>query len=239
MVRTRARRASRYVRPVSENRASLAELRADLLRAAEIPDLAERTLEVVAVIEEAAAPLGIHPTIVGGMAVYFWTEDDAFLTYDIDVVMAVPDQLAAILAQLGFTRSSDGRHWELEGTSVLLEAPSADLDADAHVTAVKLHSGRTANVLSRIDILLDRLDEFQATGHPLVGHQSLVLLAELADEEAADLDARAGQRRVTKILDAMRRLADELPSRTQPPADDELHQIARKALRAEYSPDKP
>jgi hypothetical protein len=224
---------------VSENRASLAELRADLLRAAEIDDLAERTLEVVAVIEEAAAPLGIHPTIVGGMAVYFWTEDDAFLTYDIDVVMAVPDQLAAILAQLGFRRSSDGRHWELEGTSVLLEAPSADLDADAHVTAVKLHSGRTANVLSRIDILLDRLDEFQATGHPLVGHQSLVLLAELADEEAADLDARAGQRRVTKILAAMRRLADELPSRAQPPADDELHQIAREALRAEYSPDKP
>jgi hypothetical protein len=120
---------------VSKSRASLAELRGDLLRAAEIDDLAERTLEVVAVIEEAAAPLGIHPTIVGGMAVYFWTEDDAFVTYDIDVVMAVPDQLAAILAQPGFTRSSDGRHWELEGTNVLLEAPSAELDADAHVTS--------------------------------------------------------------------------------------------------------
>jgi hypothetical protein len=104
---------------------------------------------------------------------------------------------------------------------------------------VRLHSGRTANVLSRVDILLDRLDEFQATGHPLVGQQSLVLLAELACEETADLDARAGPRRVTKILDAMRRLADELPSRTKPPADDELHQIAREAIRAEYSPDKP
>jgi hypothetical protein len=69
--------------------------------------------------------------------------------------MAVPDELAAILAQLGFTRISDGRHWQLEGTNVLLEAPSADLDADARVTAVKLHSGRTANVLSRVDILLD------------------------------------------------------------------------------------
>ncbi|MFY9580134.1 MAG: hypothetical protein WAQ33_12500 [Gaiellaceae bacterium] len=148
---------------MSDNRPSLTELRADLWRAAEIDDLTERTLEVVAVIEEAAAPLGIHPTLVGGMAVYFWTESDEFLTYDIDVVMAVPDQLALILAQLGFTRSKDGRHWELEGTKVLLEAPGASLDVGAHVTQVKLRSGRTARVLSRVDILLDRLDEFQAT----------------------------------------------------------------------------
>lgn len=92
-------------------------------------------------IEEVAAPLGIHPTVVGGMAVYFWTEGDAFVTYDIDVVMAVPDQLADILAQLGFERSRDGRHWELPGTEVLLEAPSGTLDPDAHITEVRLRPG--------------------------------------------------------------------------------------------------
>lgn len=224
---------------MSENRPWLTKLRADLWRAAEIDDLTERTLEVVAVIEEAAAPLGIHPTLVGGMAVYFWTESDAFVTYDIDVVMAVPDQLAATLAQLGFTRSKDGRHWELEGTKVLLEAPGAALDIGAHVTEVKLHSGRTARVLSRVNILLDRLDEFQTTGHQLVAQQVLVLLADLTEEEAADLDARAPQRRLTTILGAMRRLADELPARADPPASDELHEIARAALRAEYSPREP
>lgn len=222
---------------MSENSPSLTELRADLWRAAEINDLTERTLEVVAVIEEAAAPLGIHPTLVGGMAVYFWTESDEFLTYDIDVVMAVPDPLAAILAQLGFTR--DGRHWELEGTKVLLEAPSADLDIGARVTEVKLHSGRTVRVLSRADILLDRLDEFQATGHQLVAQQVLVLLADLTEEEAADIDARASQRRVTAILAAMRRLADELPARGDVPPSHELHEIARAALRAEYSSKQP
>jgi hypothetical protein len=221
---------------VNENRPSLTALRADLWRAAEIADLAERTLEVVAVIEEVAAPLGIHPTIVGGMAVYFWTESNAFVTYDIDVVMAVPDQLAASLAQLGFTRSADGRHWELEGTKVLLEAPSAALDAGAHVTEVKLHSGRTARVLARVDILLDRLDEFQATGHQLVAQQILVLLDDLTAEEKVDLDARAAQRRITQVLSVMRRLADELPTRSEPPASDELHEIARSALRAEYAP---
>lgn len=221
---------------MSEKRPSLTDLRVDLWRVAEIDDLTERTLEVVGVIEEAASPLGIHPTLVGGMAVYFWTASDAFLTYDIDVVMAVPDQLAAILAQLGFTRSNDGRHWELEGTKVLLEAPGTALDDRADVTEVKLPSGRTARVLSRVDILLDRLDEFQTTGHQLVAQQVLALLADLSEEEAADLDARAPQRRLTTVVEAMRRLADELPTRAESPATDELHEIARAALRAEYSP---
>jgi len=196
----------------------------------------QRTLEVMAVIEEAAMPLGIRPTIVGGMAVYFWTEGDAFTTYDIDVVMAVPEQLAEILAQLGFVRSKDGRHWELPGTDVLLEAPSAGLDAGVQVVVVRLPSGRSARVLSRVDILLDRLDEFQTTGHQLVAQQALVLLAALTEAEQADLDTRAPERRVTVIVDAMRRLARELPSRSEAPASDELHEIARAALRAEYSP---
>lgn len=221
---------------MSESSPSLARLRGDLRRAAEIADVTQRTLEVVAVIEEVAAPLGIRPTVVGGMAVYFWTEGDAFATYDIDVVMAVPEQLAELLVQLGFARSADGRHWELPGTDVLLEAPSADLDASARVAVVKLPSGRTARVLSRVDILLDRLDEFQATGHQLVAQQALVLLVELTEAEQADLDARAPERRLTVILDAMRRLARELPSRSEPPASDELHELARAALHAEYSP---
>ncbi|HMJ03897.1 MAG TPA: hypothetical protein VK506_13220 [Conexibacter sp.] len=221
---------------MSESSPSLAHLRADLHRAAEIADVGQRTLEVVAVIEEAATPLGIRPTIVGGMAVYFWTEGDAFATYDIDVVMAVPEKLAEILAQLGFVRSKDGRHWELPDTEVLLEAPSADLDAGVQVAVVRLPSGRTARVLSRVDILLDRLDEFQTTGHRLVAQQALVLLTELTAAEQADLDARAPARRLTVIVDSMRRLARELPSRSEPPAVDELHEIARAALRAEYSP---
>lgn len=37
------------------------ELRAALADAAKIEDLAERSLEVVAVVEPAGAPLGIHP----------------------------------------------------------------------------------------------------------------------------------------------------------------------------------
>jgi hypothetical protein len=219
---------------------SLSELRAELLRAAGRADLAERMLEVASVVEVVAAPLGIHPVVVGGVAVYFWTASDEFLTYDIDVVMEVPEQLAELLAQLGFARTADGRHWLLEGTDVFLEAPSARLDDGALVAKVELPSGRTASVLSRVDVLLDRLDELQGTGHLVVGQQVLALLGGMPDDEKADLDTRAEHRRVTKILTAMRTLADGITAgRREPPESDELHEIARAALRAEYAPRSP
>lgn len=53
------------------------------------------------------------------------------------------------------------------------------------------HRAALRRVLSRVDILLDRLDEFQATGNQLAAQQALVLLAELTEAETADLDARA------------------------------------------------
>ena len=214
----------------------LAELRAALAEAARIEDLAERSLEVVAVVEAAGAPLGIHPVVVGGMAVYFWTADEAFVTRDIDVLMAVPERLAAALAQLGFEMSRDGRHWHLAGTDIFLEAPGADLDRDALVTEVTLQSGRTARILSRADILLDRLDEFQATGHLGVAQQVIVLLKNLSADQSADLRARAAQRRVGHALDAMVALAAEIDSGRALPASDALHRIARAAMCAEYTP---
>ena len=56
-------------------------------------------------------------------------------------------------------------------------------------------------------------------------------------KETVDLDVRAGQRRVTKILAAMRTLSDEITSgRREPPDSPEMHEIARAALRAEYAP---
>ncbi|MFI5005432.1 MAG: hypothetical protein ACHQE6_10510 [Solirubrobacterales bacterium] len=222
---------------INAHRAS--DLRAELALAAQSTDLAERTLEVVAVVEAVAAPLDIHPVVVGGMAVYFWTASAQFVTYDIDVVMAVPDELAVKLGELGFIRASDGRHWILEGTKVLLEAPSAQLDSDAVVADVKLQSGRTAKVLSRVDVLIDRLAEFQSTGHETAAQQALALLAGLSKDETDDLDARAATHRVSIILDAVRKLADDLEVGDAPPDSGELHQIAQEALRAEYPPKQP
>ncbi len=183
--------------------------------------------------------MGIHPVVVGGMAVYFWTASEEFVTYDIDVVMAVPDELATKLSKLGFIRASDGRHWTLENTEVFLEAPSAELDSDAVVAEVTLKSGRTAKVLSRVDVLIDRLAEFQSTGHETAAQQALALLAGLSPDEADDLEVRAATHHVSIILDAVCKLAAELEAGSTPPDSGELHQIAQAALRAEYPPKQP
>jgi uncharacterized protein YuzE len=68
-------------------------------------------------IASEAAPLGIHPVVVGGMAVYFWTASEEFVTYDIDVVMEVPDELAAItIAGISF----DHHHYDERGDVLYL-----------------------------------------------------------------------------------------------------------------------
>lgn len=120
-----------------------------------------------------------------------------------------------------------------------LEAPSADLDADAVVAEVTLPSGRTARLLSHIDVLLDRLAEFQATGHQIVAQQILVLLNHLSEDAGSEIRARAVSRRVVHALDAMSRLAAGIADGREPPESDEWHEIARAAQRAEYTQQQP
>lgn len=103
------------------------------------------------------------------------------------------------------------------------------------MTEVTLQSGLTAKIVSRADILLDRLDEFQVTGRQAVAQQVVVLLKNLPEDQSADLHARAARRRVGRTLDAMIALAVEVDSGRALPESDELHQIARAAMRAEYT----
>jgi hypothetical protein len=217
----------------------IAALRTEIATAARGSNVIDRTLEVVAIVEVVSAPLGIHPVVVGGMAAYFWTATDEFMTYDIDVVMDVPDELAEKLAELGFDRAPDGRHWFLEGTDVFLEAPSSRLDADAEIAEIRLRSGRTARIVSRVDILIDRLDEFQATGHEVPAQQALALLAGLHADETENLEKRASIHGVTAILKAVRELADAIKAGGTPPDSGELHEIARAALRSDYPSSSP
>jgi hypothetical protein len=83
-------------------------------------------------------------------------------------------------------------------------------------------------------MLIDRLSEFQATGHESSAQQALVLLAGISEEEANDLDVRASSHRVGTVLKATRKLADDLAAGRALPGSGELHKIAREALRAEY-----
>src|SRR4051794_37101906 len=110
----------------------------------------------------------------------------------------------------------------------------AKLDSGTVIAEVVLRSGRSGRIISRVDILLDRLDEFQATGHRIVAQQVLVLLAQIRADDRPDLLRRARERRLGTVLDAMSRLAVDVAAGSELPETDELHVIAREALRMEY-----
>lgn len=95
-------------------------------------------------------------------------------------------------------------------------------------------------MLSRVDVLLTRLDEFQATGHRYVAEQVLVLLAGLDDDELTSAIERASGRRLSAALEGLRLLATEIDAgRRPPPATDEWHEMAKTFLRAEYDRSDP
>jgi hypothetical protein len=109
------------------------------------------------------------------------------------------------------------------------------LDADAVVAEIELQSGRTAKVISRVDVLLDRLAEFQATGHEVAAQQALALLAGLSQAESADIYSRATNHKVGTILKVMRDLAESsTPADLLPTAAS--YTIACEALCTEYDP---
>ena len=78
-----------------------------------IDDLTERMLEVAAIVEETLAPVGVHPIVVGGLALAYWIAAGTYLTSDIDVVMPAVPEAEQRLEDLGFKRQ--GRYWTLPG----------------------------------------------------------------------------------------------------------------------------
>jgi len=213
----------------------LARLREELRVAAGIEEPAGRALEVVAIVGEALGESSPRPVIVGGMAVYYWTANEAFLTADVDLVVPTSEAFVTTLSALGFARGVDGRHWELPESEVLLETPASELDAGAHARVVQAPSGRPAEVLSVVDVLVDRLAEFQATGHQIVGQQALVLLAVVAAEDEPALARLAAARRVSTALAGLRELGAQIERGFRPaPESDEWHALARSFERAEY-----
>jgi hypothetical protein len=88
-------------------------------------------------------------------------------------------------------------------------------------------------------VLLDRLAEFQSTGHEAAVQQALALLAGLSQVESADIDTRAANHKVGTILQVIRDLAEQLKAGGPAPDSGALHQIARDALRTEYHPKTP
>lgn len=167
----------------------------ELERALSLANETERKLAVASLIHELVEPLGFRAIVIGGVAVEFWTHG-AYSTTDLDLYLPHGPAVDDRLALLGFERQ--GRHWVLERHDLFVEAPASFPAPSEEVAEIELSNGRVALVLAPEDVLIYRVHEFVATGHPGVGEQSIALLA------APDLDHPRLVRRAEEegLLDA-------------------------------------
>lgn len=167
------------------------KLAAAIRDTAKIDSLIERMLEVAAIVEETLAPLGVHPVVVGGLALAYWTPPGTYLTSDIDVVMPIVPEAEARLEQLGFVR--DGRYWTVPDREIIFEAPGTYLEPNraGHdgYDLVETRTGRLVRVQAPEDVFGGRFGEFVALGHADVFQQLLWLLGS-AQMNQDELDAR-------------------------------------------------
>lgn len=208
----------------------LDRLRSELLAAAALSDVTERLLEVTAVVGEALADLEVQPIVVGGLAMAHWSER-AFVTGDIDVVVPRRTELATRLHALGFEQH--GRQWKLPDHPVILEAPADSLEPGDEAEPVRLASGRTVLVLSRVDLLLWRLREWlhwqSAAGFK---QAAALLLSNEIDERR--LERRAEEEGLAAALAELRSLSARIEA-DEHIEDFTLAEVARQLESRGYS----
>jgi hypothetical protein len=192
------------------------------------PDLLDRSVRVIGVLDEALRPLNVSPVLVGGMAVLFWTSDEAFATRDIDLVMDEPPEADEVLRALGFKLAPDHRHWELPNRDVLIELPSRHLPDGATVEVVRLDGGRSVRVLSKVDVAIVRLEELAIGPRDDITLQALALINRVEQSERPRLHERARQVNVADLLNRLLPVADEVATGTRSlPEHDELYELVK------------
>jgi hypothetical protein len=202
-----------------------AELREALAGTAAISNLTEEMMEVAAIVDEALSSLGVHPIVVGGLAVAYWVPG-AYVTGDIDVVMPASKNIELRLAELGFTR--DGRFWTLPGREIFFEAPGSLLEPSPQgFEVVELASGRSVRVQAAEEVLLVRLDEFVGTGHSDALQQCLWLLGSTVINRDT-LEQRAGEERLEEALKELYVLVEDVKEGQELPPTWELKKLAKR-----------
>jgi hypothetical protein len=180
---------------------NIEDLAAAIRDTARIEDLIEQMLEVAAIVEETLAPVGVHPIVVGGLALAYWITAGTYLTGDIDVVMPAVPEAEQRLEKLGFER--EGRYWTLPGREIIFEAPGTYLEPSraGHdgYDLVETRTGRLVRVQAPEDVFGGRFGEFIAHGHAEV-FQPLLWLLGSDQMNQKELEGRAEEPEYLKQL---------------------------------------
>jgi len=136
------------------------ELYESLRKASEIKEIPERHIHATAVLTNALATVGVHPILVGGGAVEFYT-GGAYSTGDIDLVAPEGKDTAVIMVALGFDKR--GKNWVNEELKMFVEFPNRVLRSGESFLLVDV-DGVMVRVVTPEDLVIERLKAFKLYG---------------------------------------------------------------------------
>jgi hypothetical protein len=149
-----------------------------------------------------------RPILVGGGAAELY-HDAQMTTGDVDVIMPDFAILSPHLLEIGFQRSSDQRFFYHPGHSILIEVPGTDL-FPGEKTITVTHNGVDCLVLSPEDLIVGRLETFEASGGGIDLVQAYLVFHLFNDRlDYERLRDRVMRRDVRESFRFIRRLHDE------------------------------
>jgi predicted nucleotidyltransferase len=165
----------------------------------------ERQLYLAAAISGGFEERGVPAVLVGGTVVEFYTAG-GYTTADIDMVLPPLErkEIETVMAELGFARSGDYRHWSHPQVPFPVEFPPGPLQV-GHLPVEELNEidieGIKLKILKVEDILLDRIVMAQEWADLQAQVQAEMLMyAHYEEIDWPYLHRQAGQIGVLKIL---------------------------------------
>lgn len=168
----------------------------DLKKAASETNRALRALRITAVLTRYLKKVGIHPILVGGAAVEFYTVGD-YATQDIDLIAPHNEVLLNIMSDLGFKRK--GRYFIHRPYKILIEFPSSTLQIGEKTTAIDVE-GEIVSVISLEDLIIDRLEAAKWGGSKADFQNAILLLNQDPNKDEVRQKAKSAD-----VLDTLKK----------------------------------
>ena len=184
------------------------DLKTRLAAAAAIQSIPERHLEIAAILTEALQGVGVHPIVVGGGAVEFYTGGE-YATGDLDLIAPEGRELAVVMTALGFEKR--GKSWTQEQRSIFVEFPNSHLRPNEDWIVCR-HGNVDIRIVSPEDLVVERLRSFKFWNATVDAVNALVIMGAApgfdgrrAATKAAKEDVRDAYEGIQEILRRLQR----------------------------------
>lgn len=182
------------------------DLRTRLANAAAVKDFPERHLEIAAILTEALQTVGVHPIVVGGGAVEFYTGGE-YATGDLDLIAPEGRELAVVMSALGFEKR--GKSWTHEQRSIFVEFPNTQLRPNEEWVAIR-YGNVDIRMVSPEDLVVERLRSFKFWNATVDAVNALVLMGSWPQFDTRKATVKAAKEEVRDAFEGLQEILKRL-----------------------------